>query len=173
MFARVGRLLTPALAASLLAAGCGSSGIFRNGIYEDDEVRYRVGSPGRAWSRVEVDDNDVAFHHARLGTVSANSTCREYDDAPERALLNHLLFGTRERVFRTYEMVTLDGRGAIHALVDFELDGVPLTLEVYLLKKDGCVYDLTYVAGRSTHAQGRVALARLVEGFHVLATHLD
>jgi hypothetical protein len=136
-------------------------------------VRYRVGAPKGRWTRVEVDDNDVAYHNDQLGTVSANSTCRDYDDVPERALLSHLLFGTRERVFRTHETVTIDGRGATHALVDFELDGVPLTLEVFLLKKDGCVYDLTYVASRDAHPQGRAALLQLVRGFRVLETHLS
>lgn len=152
--------------------GCGSSGTFRNGIYEDDLVRYRLGTPQGKWTRIEVDDNDVAYNDPRLGTVSANSTCKEYEDVPEQALLAHLLFGTRERVFRTHEVVTLDGRGATHAVVDLELDGVPLTLEVFLVKKDGCVYDLTYIAARDQYEAGRPALLQLVRGFHVLQTRL-
>ena len=133
-------------------------------------VRYRVGSPGPGWERIQVEDNDIAFHHDELGTVSINSTCTDYEDVPEEALLNHLLFGMRERTFRSEETVTLDGRGALHAIVDVELDGVPITLELYVLKKDGCVYDMTLIASRALFERARTDLARLIAGFHVLRT---
>ena len=154
------------------AAGCGASGSFRDGIYTDDIVRYRVGAAPTGWVAAEVDDNDVAFHHRELGTIGVNSTCSDYEDVPEQALLNHLLFGTRERVFRVQETVTLDGRGALHAIVDFELDGVPLTVEAYVVRKDGCVYDLTYVASRPVHPRGRSVFDGVVHRFHVLHTQL-
>jgi hypothetical protein len=154
-----------------LGSGCGTSGTFRNGIYQDEYVRYRIGQPEGDWERVAVGDNDVAYHHRALGTVSVNSTCSDYEDVPEQALLNHLFFGTRERVFRKQEVVTLDGRGALHVLADVELDGVPISLEIYLLKKDGCVYDLSYISSRSAQSQGHPVFARVVAGFHVLETN--
>jgi hypothetical protein len=155
-----------------MLAGCGASGSFRDGVYSDDIVRYRVGTTPTDWARAAVDDNDVAFHHHELGTISINSTCTEYEDVPEQALLGHLLFGTRERVFRVRETVSLDGRGALHAIVDLELDGVPLTVDTYVLRKDGCVYDLTYIASRPGYVRGRAAFERFLQGFHVLQTDL-
>jgi hypothetical protein len=169
------RLLAFAIVAAV-AGGCASGPTFSQGIYDDGIVRYRVGDPGSDWERVEVMDNDraLAFHHDGLGaTVSVNSTCTDYEDVPEEALLNHLLFGMRERVFRVDETVSLDGRGALHAVVDVELDGVPLTLEVYLVKKDGCVYDLSLIASRPAFERARDALTRLVARFQVIATNLE
>jgi hypothetical protein len=156
----------------VLLMGCASAS-FANGVYDNGIVRYRVGSPGPGWARVEVEDNDLAFHHASLGTISLNSTCKDYDDVPEEALMNQLLFGTRERVYRVEETVTVDGRGASHVLVDLELDGVPLTLEVYLLKKDGCVYDMTRISSRPAFAPGRRDFEAVVQGFFVLKNRLD
>ena len=155
----------------LLLAAC-TSATFASGVYDDGTVRYRVGERAGAWERVEVDDNDLAFHNAALGTISINSTCEDYEDVPDVALLNHLLFGTSQRSFRLEETVTLDGRGARHVIVDLELDGVPLTLEVYLLKKDGCVYDLVYTASRDAHARGTQVFHAFVQGFEVLETRL-
>lgn len=163
------RLRSLVLAA--LLAGCGGAS-FANGVYDDGTVRYRVGSVGSGWERVEVDDNDLAWTHRALGTISLNSTCADYEDVPEQALMNHLLFGTRERQYQVEETVTLDGRGALHTVVDLELDGVPLTLEIFVLKKDGCVYDLSLIAGRGSFAQARPAFAGLVRGFEVLRTSL-
>lgn len=160
------------LGAALAATACGGA-TFAGGVYDDGMVRYRVGPRGPNWSRVEVDDNDLAFHDPALGTISVNSTCEGYEDVPQSALVNHLLMGTTERQFRTEETVTIDGRGARHAIVDLELDGVPLTLDVFLVNRDGCVYDLVYIAARDAYARGRGAFEAFVRGFTVLETRLD
>jgi hypothetical protein len=156
----------------LLATGCGASATFRNGIFDDGTVRYHVGSPGPGWERIAVGDNDLAFNNHQLGTISANSTCREYNDVPEQALMNELLFGTRERVFRLEETITIDGRGAQHTVVDLELDGVPITLEIFLVRKDGCIYDLSRISSRTAFELGRPALITFVNGFHVIHTQI-
>jgi hypothetical protein len=168
---RRGRLHWLVLVAACLS-GCGGAS-FANDVYDDGVTRYRVGPRASGFSRVELEGNDLAWHHHQLGTISVKSTCTEYEDVPEEALVNHLLFGMRERAYRTEETLTLDGRGAHHVVVDVELDGVPLTLEIYLVKKDGCVYDLVRVASRPTFEAGRDAFARFVAGFAVLATRLD
>jgi hypothetical protein len=146
---------------------------FANGIYDDGIVRYRVGPRGPHWKRVEVEDNDLAFHDPAVGTVSVNSTCEDYEDVPQAALMNHLLMGTTERRFRIEETVTVDGRGARHVIADVELDGVPVTLEVFLLNRDGCVYDIVYTAAREVHERERGAFLAFVNGFQVLETNLD
>lgn len=156
------------------AVGCGSS-TFSNNVFDNGVVRYRVGEIGAGWEQVAIEDREVlAFRNAALRTtVSVTATCDEYEDVPEAALLNHLLFGMQQRVFRMEETITVDGRGALHTVVDVELDGVPMTLEIYLLKKDGCVYDMTLIASRTDFERARAGLQRLVGGFRVLRTNLD
>ena len=170
------RLKLLGLLAFVLCAGsgCGAS-TFRDGVFDNGVVRYHVGQPGQGWEQVTIEDSEVlAFRHAALRTtVSITATCDEYEDVPEAALLNHLLFGMQQRVFRLEETITLDGRGALHTVVDVELDGVPKTLEIYLLKKDGCVYDMTLIASRTDFERARDGLAKLVSGFHVIRTSLD
>ena len=145
---------------------------FRNGVYEDEHARYRVGELPQ-WQRMEVDDNDLAFHRPGMGTIGVNSTCTDYEDVPATALVNHLLFDTTSRRFLTEEVVTLDGRGARHVVVRLELDGVPLEIEVFLLKKDGCVFDLTHIRSRSAPPQARAAFLSFVQRFAVMEVHLD
>lgn len=165
------RALLVLLTGLLLA--CGGSATFAGNVYDDGVVRYRVGPRAPNWKRVEIEGNDLAFHDRQVGTISVNSTCKGYEDVPQTALLNHLLFGTTEREFRVDDVVTLDGRGARHAVVDLELDGVPLTLEIYVVNRDGCVYDLVYTAARDAYPRGRTSFAAFVSDFAVLDTTLD
>lgn len=165
----IAKLLRLALIAA--SAGCATAQ-FRAGIYDDGVVRYQVGELDRRFERVEIGDNDLAWHSRGLGTISVNSTCTNYEDVPSIALLNHLLFGTGERKYRVEETTTLDGRGALHVIADVELDGVPVSLDLYVLKKDGCVYDLSHICKRETFAQAQPLFAGFVSQFKVLQTRL-
>ncbi len=126
---------------------------------------YRVGVLDRSWRRLAVEHGDLAFQRPRDGVISVNATCEDYDDVPTSVLVNQLLFGTTERVFAVDEEVTLDGRGARHAVLDLELDGVPVRAEIYVLARNGCLFDLAYVSQRA--APAHETFARFVRDFHV------
>lgn len=159
-----------ALALTLALPACAGGGAFHDRIFDDGVVRYRVGELAPGFERVDVGDNDLAWHDRGLGTISVNATCSGYDDVPTTALLNQLLFGTTERQFRLEETATLDGRAARHAIVDVEMDGVPVRLNVYLMRKDGCVYDLTHVGAVDQASRAQPVFERFVSEFAVLAT---
>jgi hypothetical protein len=154
----------------LWAAACGGSQSFRDRVFDDGTVRYRVGSLASEFEPISVGDNDLAWHHPSYGTISVNATCKQYEDVPARALLNQLLIGTTAREYRVEETVTLDGRAAQHLLADVEMDGVPITIDVYLIVKDGCVYDLTHVAGRERAESARPVFQKFVSQFAVIET---
>jgi hypothetical protein len=163
---------SPALALLLAIAGCSGASL-RNGIYCDDQARYRVGTLPSRFERIAVDDNDLAFHHRGGGTISVNATCTSYEDVPLPALVNHLLFETTERRFLVEETVTLDGRAARHVLVRAELDGVPIELELYVMKKDGCVIDLAHVRTIDASVESRDLFRDFVARFALLEVHRD
>lgn len=156
----------PGFAAVCLLAGC-ATGSFSGGIYDGPDVRYRL-TPSAGYEPLELDDHDVAFSIASGGWVGVSSRCRDYEDVPPRALLGHLLFGTTDRVRRLEETVTVDGRGALHAIIDVALDGVPVTLDIFVLPKDGCLFDFVYVTPRAENAAGAAAFAQFVRSFRLL-----
>ena len=102
---------------------------------------------------------------ATLGTNAANASCAERGDPPLRVLLNHLMFGFTDRKVLHEETVQLDGREAIRAVLTARLDGIPRRLHVYIVKKDGCVFDLQYEAPEKTFDTGLPSFAEFVKGF--------
>jgi hypothetical protein len=156
------------LAAALLGtatAGC-ASGSFEGGVYRQGEIAYRVGALGFAWRRVRVEGGQLAFHHDKGGTISAIATCAGPDhDAPLDVLTNHLLIGIDQRVEVGRAPATLDGRAALRTRVDGTLDGVPVTLDLVVVKRDGCVYDLQLVTGPTAYDSRRPDFDQFVNGF--------
>jgi hypothetical protein len=120
---------------------------FEDSIFSKPGVSYSVGELPGHWHRVYLKDNDLAF--AELGTgraLSINSTCEGHDDPPLPVLTRHLLMGFTEREEQSQRLIVLDGREALRSRYTAKLDGVPVELELVVLKKDGCVFDFSYVA---------------------------
>jgi hypothetical protein len=113
------------------------------------ETHYRVGALPTQWHAVQVaGENDVAFAHDGLdAVVQANARCDDADmDVPLESLTQHLLIGFTERQISEERTVPMDDREARITHVVAKLDGVPREMELVVIKKDGCVYDLALIA---------------------------
>ena len=82
-----------------------------------------------------------------------------------KILVNDLLIGTTDRHILLDETIPLDGREARHEVVELKVDGVPLVYDLYVLKKDGCVYDLTLVAPPRAYDQVADRFVTFIGGF--------
>jgi hypothetical protein len=128
---------------------------------------YRVGKLDGEWQLVKAEGGEVGFFNRGVGgIIQANSTCRsDADAAGLDTLTRHLLIGyTDRKVIETKEL-ELAKRQALHTKVKVRLDGVPFVLDLYVLKRNGCIFDLSYAAPPATAAQGEKAFRGFVEGF--------
>ena len=140
---------------------------FEDSVFTKKQVSYRIGELPKHWHRVFVEGNDLAFSETDTGrAISINSTCEGHDDPPLPVLTRHLLMGFTEREEISQQLLPLDGREALRSRHTAKLDGVPVELELVVLKKDGCVFDFTYVAPPG-QAEARMAdFDVLLAGFH-------
>lgn len=166
-------LLALSLLCSLgLATACGGPTL-RDGVYRDEEARYRIGELGPGWSTLSVaDQNDLAWHNDALGAiVQVNAVCDPGRDVPLTALTNHLLIGFRERQVVTEAYVPMDGREALRTHVVATLDGVPRELLLYVMKKDDCVYDFALITPPGdSFLRAQPTFERFVGGFSTAAS---
>jgi len=149
-----------------LGSACASTG-FDGSVYRGEGFAFRIPPPPAGWTRLETTDAALAFRHeAHRGTVMIHGRCGfDGDDVPLSALTAHLFLQFTERQIETQEVVPFDGREAMHTVLDAKLDGVAMRYDVWVLKKDGCVYDLLSLAPSSSFAGGHDAFTALVRGF--------
>lgn len=136
-------------------------------MYQNDEVQFRVGPVPANWRPIEVEGTLIAFRDDAAGaTVAVNGRCgKDADDVPLEALTHHLFLEFTERHMRSQQKIWLDGRQALRTEMDAALDGVPKRYTVYVLKKNGCVYDFLRIAQPSEAAETDDAFERFVSGF--------
>ncbi len=131
-----------ALAAGLWLAGCGGQH-YKGGVYDDGTLRFRTGPVPASWHSIEADGTLLAFRDDAAGaTIAVNGRCGvDGDDVPLASLTQHLFLQFTERDVKSQQELVLDGRAALRTEMTGKLDGVPKSFLVYVLKKDGCVYD--------------------------------
>ncbi|MDF2693036.1 MAG: hypothetical protein K0S65_1419 [Labilithrix sp.] len=158
-------------AAQLVACGGGKArGSFDGNVYRSGPIAFRLPEPPSSWRRIEVDDASLAFRDPEHdASVLLNARCLSADDrTPLVALTNHLLIGATEREFLSQGPEPFDGREALHTKLKAKWDGVPMMIDVFVLSKDGCVYDFVYLASPSGFEGGAPAFESFSRGFRTL-----
>jgi hypothetical protein len=127
-----------------------------------------VGPLGDGWRLWRIQGAAVAFFNdADNALIHANATCeKNADEPPLSTLTQHLLTGYTEQRPLLGELVPLDGREALHSVIGAKLDGVPRILDLYVLKKSGCVFDLALVAPPERYRAHAPEFARFARHFH-------
>jgi hypothetical protein len=159
------------LGLQLAACGGGNArGSFDGNVYRNGAVAFQLPDAPSTWKRIAVDDASIAFRDDDHGaSVLLNARCLSADDrTPLVALTNHLLIGATEREFLSQSTEPFDGREALHTKLKAKWDGVPMMINVFVLSKDGCVYDFVYLAPPSGYESGAPAFESFVRGFRTL-----
>lgn len=154
-----------AIFASLLVCSVGCSGL-SHGVYTEGHTRYRIGELPASWQLLRMSQNDVAYiSRDSPHSLAINATCENHDDPPLEVLTRHLLMGFTARETVTQTRVVLDGREALRTHALARLDGVAVELVLVVMKKDGCVYDFTYLSPVGRLEERRAAFEQVLERF--------
>jgi hypothetical protein len=144
--------------------GC-ASGSFQDNVYRDSHVSYRVGPLDSSWRRFDVSGSNIAFRHVEGGSILADGRCSGVKDVPLDVLTNQATIGLENKEEHSREVITLDGRAALRTRMSASLDGVPVELDLVVVKKDNCTYDLQLVAGAKVFDARDADFSKFVEGF--------
>jgi hypothetical protein len=156
-------------AALLLGSSCGSPQL-ENGLYRNEELAFRIGPVPSNWRRLDADEAALAFRDDGAGaTIAVNGRCgKDGDDVPLEALTHHLFLHFTDRQVVSQQTVELDERKALRTEIIAELDGVPKRYTVYVLKKDGCVYDFLHISTLEASEASRHDFERFVKSFSTI-----
>jgi hypothetical protein len=140
-------------------------------VYRDDGLAFRLGETPPSWRRISVTNTKLAFRDdAADETILVNGRCgQDAPDVPLQALTQHLFMIFTERETLEQRVIPMDGREAMHTVMRAKLDGVPKMFDAYVLKKDGCVYDLVGIWAIGQFEQHRAAFEGFAGGFHTLS----
>jgi hypothetical protein len=142
-------------------------------VYRARDVAFAIPKVATEWQRLEHRQAALAFRDPEAqATILVNGRCGlGSDDVPLAALTQHLFLDFTRRTVESQETVPFDGREAMHTSLSAELDGVPMRYDAWVMKKDGCVYDLLFFASPDSFDRGYPRFEALVRGFTTTVPH--
>ncbi len=131
------------------------------------EATYRFGAPGAGWEPLKQKGTQVAWWNADLqAAIVLDSQCEMHGDSQLEQFADHLRIDFREWEVISQEHLPLVGRDGLRTVVLASIDGGPKTkMELYITKKNGCLFDLEYIAPPANFDRGRPAFQQVVAGF--------
>ncbi len=158
------------LALPIGVAACSGSAL-QGTVFRSGGVSFRIGELPPSWKSLDVPYARLAFRDEQSeATVLVNGRCgRDHEDISLASLTRQLFMTFTEREVLDQREVPMDGREALHTVLRAKLDGVPKMFDVYVLKKDGCVYDFVVISSPETFDANRKIFERFVNAFHAPA----
>ena len=144
----LGRLRSRALGLALTLTALACAPKFDGRVYQNGELAFRVGPTPESWRPIEVDEALLAFRDDQHGaTVAVSGRCnKDGDDVPLTSLTHHLFLHFTKREVHSQKSIDVAGRESLRTELTASLDGVSKRYVVYVLKKDGCVFDFLLIA---------------------------
>jgi len=157
------------IAALLLLAGCGPS--FNGRLYQGKGIKFEAGEMPSCWHGIEAEGTLLSFRDDEHdATIAVNGRCgKDAEDVPLGALTQHLFLQFTERKITEQRLQPMDGREAMRTILTAKLDGVEKAFAIYVLKKDGCVWDFLYVSRPEGISAELPKFDRFVAGFHAIS----
>lgn len=123
-------------------------GKFKGRVYRSQDTAYSIGVLSDGWKRIDLRGGDIAFWNEALkATITVNSTCNErIGSEPLNSLVDSLLVGFSDKELERKEEVTVSGQRAIDTVYRGKVKDTYVKLNIVVLKKGNCVYDLTYAS---------------------------
>lgn len=128
---------------------------------------YQVGDLSGEWERIKLDKAVIAFYNSQLkSTISTDSFCDQaYNDSSLKSLTQQLFPGLQHIKVIDEKPFQLDNRGALQTLIDAELDGVPVMVNIVVLKKDWCLFDFYLVSEKEYYSRAAADFEDFYRGF--------
>lgn len=128
------------------------------------EATFRYGQPGRGWEPLQDKQIQVAWRHSTdPAIIQIFSECGSHGDSDLEDFTDHQRIDYTEwaiveeptgeldaegqpRMRAKQYYSTIADREALRTTVQANLDGADVMIEYVVVKKNGCLFDLTYIA---------------------------
>jgi hypothetical protein len=130
---------------------------------------FEVPLPGDAWQPVPDELSVLTLTHPHLAAgITISVTCDRERDVPLNILTRHLFFGFTHIEVLQQEPQTLNGIPALKTVARARLDAREVQVYSYVVRRDGCVYDMVYFASPQDFSRGEPSFERMMAGFRFL-----
>lgn len=115
---------------------------------------------------MKLERGDYAYRTPTGNGVTVASSCERYSEAPLKVLTRQLLFGSRDIDYKKQEPMEIDGVEALYTSLSAKTEGVPIFMEIVVLSKLQCVFDISLVGKKQLNDSEMIEFLAFAKSFH-------
>lgn len=147
-------------------SSCISIGFKKEEVLRDTNVLFQ--QPNSPFQEFEAMHLDKAWRNSKNGnSISYLSECNKASDPSLKVIHKGIVKGLDNAKTESMEFKKYNHRKALFSDVTGEVDGVESKMKIVILKKNSCLYILTYVALAKTFNEDANTFDQFVERFEV------
>lgn len=129
---------------------------------------YKLQPPPSPFNRIDNEETDLAWQNPQTGnSIALLTECSEQKDPSLTSLEDETIQAlTNPKVLKTEE-IQFQERAARRTKAEGTVDGVPVQMDVLILKKNNCSYTFTFVGRASGIEKDRPAFDSFLSGVHI------
>ncbi len=149
--------------ALIFLASCASLDI---NVENKKSEKYEIGKLPDYWAPIKDTTADASYWSKKTGaTILINSLCEKYGSASLYVLTQNILRGVDDLNAEVEEEIMLVDRKALHTIATGKIDGVLIKTNIYVMRKDYCIYDFTYQVQAEFYSKDVKDFENLVKSF--------
>lgn len=147
------------------SVSCVSVNLAKPDVKKATGVQYSA--PGGNFKQFSPDHLDAAWKNSDNGnSISFLSDCEPKNDPPLSTIQKGIIQGIHNQKMISSDYRKYNGRKALFTQVKGEVDGIPSQVKLVILRKNRCIYVLTYVTLENHFSANLPDFDRFVERFH-------
>ena len=174
---RVGAVLIAiVVGAVLIATSCvlgpnryyGVMSVRGNRVFIRHDRWYAVGKLPEGWETLKTKVRAAAWYNPDYrATISTDVLCESSTgDRPLSVVAGDVAAAIEDREVTDSEKFMLDERGALRERVSGSVDGVPVEMDVVVVKKNNCSFDMIAIASPEDMPAVKPIFDEFISGFH-------
>lgn len=160
-------LFTTSVFLSILLFACATQGPLTDP-YVNQTKGFRVQVPRAGWEVADSDGADLTLRDSQSSATMAVSASCPGEAGPLPSVARHLFFGLRDVKQLRQGSITLDGAAGVDTVVTGRLDGVPVQVRSVVIRRNGCLYDLLFLAPPETFSVQSESFDTFLQGWQFL-----
>jgi hypothetical protein len=134
----------------IFVAACASVKTTNNSVAKK-YTKYGVGVLPDTWRKEHFRGVDLLYRHVHSdATIYVTAQCDKVSDSPLEALTSQMLGGMGKYNITFQDRIFLTDREALVSHIQINIDGVNRFLQIMVLRKNRCVYDVVLSARQNS-----------------------
>jgi len=129
-------------------------------------LNIKITPPQDPYEEIKVSSADHVWQSLKTGnTIAYNSSCVEKNKEDLHSLEKGIFSGVENVIIKNETKITVDGAPAVRTYAEGKTENIPISIDLIVIEKNNCTYDLAYVARSATFNAERSLFNSFVERF--------